>query len=392
MVVRSWKHGFQISGLLPSASAAGHVRQKMLAETHIPLRCRGATPPGIPKGLAPLVPPAEGNLARGQGAGVRPTQATNAFNLQSVTVHRTMSQTLLLNQTETRVKRRNGVTFGGRLWHNRVGALSLVIVLLLALAALIGPELHLISPTKTDFRHINELPSLLHLLGTDRLGHDTLARLLAGLRVSLLVALFVEIINIVVGVTLGLVAGYFGGWADALIARLADMLFAFPGLLLAILVAAIFGQWITETYGGTARLLLVAGSLALVGWPLMARFVRGQVLSLRERDFVLAARAIGQREGGILRNHLLPNVTGLVITAATLDVVNVVVGEATLSLLGLGIQSPQTSIGKMIVEATPYLAQNGFLVLMPALALVLIVLAFSFLGDALRDAFDPSGR
>jgi oligopeptide transport system permease protein len=162
--------------------------------------------------------------------------------------------------------------------------------------------------------------------------------------------------------------------------------------LLAILVAAVFGQWVTEHYGPSARLILVAGSLSLVGWPLMARYVRGQVLSLRERDFVLAARAIGQTESGILWRHILPNVAGLVITAATLDVVNAIVGEATLSLLGLGIQAPATSIGKMIVEATPFLAQNGFLVLVPSATLTLLVLAFSFLGDGLRRAFDPSGR
>jgi len=197
---------------------------------------------------------------------------------------------------------------------------------------------------------------------------------------------------VLVGGALGLVAGYFGGWVDTLIARLADMFFAFPGLLLAILVAAIFGQWMTEHYGSTARLVLVAGSLSLVGWPLMARYVRGQALSLRNRDFVLAARAIGQSSSGILRKHMLPNIAGLVVTAATLDVVNAIVGEATLSLLGLGIQSPDTSLGKMIVEATPLLAQNGFLVFVPACALTTLVLAFSFLGDALRDVFDPAGR
>ncbi|MEI7771917.1 MAG: ABC transporter permease, partial [Chloroflexales bacterium] len=172
----------------------------------------------------------------------------------------------------------------------------------------------------------------------------------------------------------------------------ADMLFAFPGLLLAILVAAIFGAWVTENYGATARLLLVVISLALVGWPLMARYVRGQVLSLRQRDFVLAARALGQRDLGILRLHILPNISGLVITAATLDVVNVIVGEATLSLLGLGIQPPSTSIGKMIVEGAPLLAQNGMLVAAPAVTLTILVLIFSFLGDALRDAFDPTSR
>jgi peptide/nickel transport system permease protein len=231
-----------------------------------------------------------------------------------------------------------------------------------------------------------------HLLGTDRLGHDTLARLLAALRVSLLVAAVVETINILVGALLGLLAGYFGSWVDILISRLADMFFAFPGLLLAILVAAVFGQAVTERYGSTARLVLVAGSLSLVGWPLMARYVRGQVLSLRERDFVLAAHAIGQTQRGILQRHILPNVAGLVITAATLDVVNAIVGEATLSLLGLGIQAPATSIGKMIVEATPFLAQNPLLVFVPSATLTLLVLAFSFLGDGMRRAFDPTGR
>ena len=278
----------------------------------------------------------------------------------------------------------------GRLVRSPLGALSLVTLALVICAALIGPLIYAIDPTTPDFGAINAAPGLFHPLGTDRLGRDTLARLLAGLRISLLVAVVVEAINIVVGASLGLLAGFFGGWADALISRLADMLFAFPGLLLAILVAAVFGAWVTENYGATARLLLVVISLALVGWPLMARYVRGQVLGLRQRDFVLAARALGQRDLGILRLHILPNITGLVITAATLDVVNVIVGEATLSLLGLGIQPPSTSIGKMIVEGAPLLAQNGMLVVAPAITLTILVLLFSFLGDALRDAFDPT--
>ena len=282
--------------------------------------------------------------------------------------------------------------FWGRFLRSRSGVASLVAVVLVLLLALLGPELYPIDPTRTNFDTINAPPSPAHPLGTDRLGHDTLARLIAGLRVSLLVAGVVELINIVVGGTLGLLAGYFGGWVDTLIARAADMVFAFPGLLLAILVAAVFGQWVTENYGSTARLVLVAGSISLVGWPLMARYVRGQTLSLRRREFVLAAQAVGQSEWGILMRHILPNVAGLVITAATLDVVNAIVGEATLSLLGLGIQSPATSIGKMIVEATPLLAQNGLLVLVPSAMLTLLVLAFSFLGDALRQAFDPLGR
>jgi ABC-type dipeptide/oligopeptide/nickel transport system permease subunit len=287
---------------------------------------------------------------------------------------------------------RSAPGFWRRLMRSRAGLLSLIVVVLVVLAALAGPWLDPVDATRTDFGTINAAPSRTHPLGTDRLGHDTLARLLAGLRVSLLVALVVELINIGLGGALGLLAGYFGGWVDTLIARVADMVFAFPGLLLAILVAAVFGQWVTENYGSTARLVLVAASISLVGWPLMARYVRGQTLSLRERDFVLAARAIGQSELGILRQHILPNVAGLVITAATLDVVNAIVGEATLSLLGLGIQSPATSIGKMIVEATPLLGQNSLLVFVPAATLTLLVLAFSFLGDGLRQALDPGNR
>jgi oligopeptide transport system permease protein len=282
--------------------------------------------------------------------------------------------------------------FFQRLAHGRTALISLVFIIGIMLAALVGPAIYGIDPTHTDFKSNNAPPSMVHVLGTDRLGHDTLARLLAGLRVSLLVAAVVETINILIGAPLGLLAGYFGGWVDIVISRLADMFFAFPGLLLAILVAAVFGQAVTEQYGSTARLVLVAGSLSLVGWPLMARYVRGQVLSLRERDFVLAAQAIGQSERGILQRHILPNVAGLVITAATLDVVNAIVGEATLSLLGLGIQAPATSIGKMIVEATPFLAQNPVLVFVPSVTLTLLVLAFSFLGDGMRRAFDPTGR
>ncbi len=307
-------------------------------------------------------------------------------------MQRTENRRLQLNTQHTTPKTQRsppGRGFWARLLGRPLGLTSTVALALIVLAALAGPLVYTIDPTRADFAALNAPPSLAHPLGTDRLGHDTLARLLHGMRISLLVALVVELLNILLGATLGLLAGFFGGWVDALIARLADMLFAFPGLLLAILMAAVFGEWVTQHYGSTARLLLVVGSLSLVGWPLMARYVRGQTLSLRERDFVLAAHAIGQSEWGILRHHILPNVAGLVVTAATLDVAGVIVGEATLSLLGLGIQSPDTSLGKMIAEGAPLLSSNPLLVLAPSAALTTLVLVSSFLGDALRDAFDP---
>jgi ABC-type dipeptide/oligopeptide/nickel transport system permease subunit len=208
------------------------------------------------------------------------------------------------------------------------------------LLAIFGPLVYPQSATRPDYSAINAFPTAGHPLGTDNLGRDTLARLLSGLRVSLIVAFYVELLNIALGATLGLLAGFYGGLLDVLVSRVADILFAFPGLLLAILIAAVFGPSVTEAFGGIGRLLLVAGSLSLVSWPLMARLVRSRVLVLREQDFVLAARSLGASQTRIILRHLLPSVSGLVIAASTLDIASVVVNEAVLSLLGLGIQPP----------------------------------------------------
>ena len=282
-----------------------------------------------------------------------------------------------------------GRGLGRRFARNRLALASLAFILLLICLSLVGPALYGVDPNRQHYETINAWPSADHPLGTDSLGRDTLARVLRGLRVSLLVAGYVETLNIVLGATFGLLAGYFGGWLDQLLSRLADMLFAFPGLLLAILITAAFGQPVTERFGGIGRLLLVAGSLALVSWPLMARYVRGQTLSLKQRDFIEAARGVGARDRRIILAHILPNVAGLIVVSATLDVAAVVVNEAVLSLLGLGIQPPDPSIGQMIRQSIDYLEANSSQVLFPSLTLVLMVLAFSFAGDGLRDAFDP---
>lgn len=283
----------------------------------------------------------------------------------------------------------NGNGFVARFARNRLALFSALLLLLLVLAALAGPALYPVDANYQDYGAINSWPTTVHPLGTDSLGRDTLARLLKGLRVSVLVAFYVETLNIGLGATLGLIAGYFGGWLDQIIARLADMLFAFPGLLFAILVAAVFGPTVNERFGGVGRLLLVAGSLALVSWPLMARYIRGQTLSLKERDFILAAESIGAPDWRIIRQHILPNVVNLIVVSATLDVAAVIVNEAVLSLLGLGIQPPDPSIGQMIRQAIDYLEANWLQVLIPSFALTTLVLLFSFIGDGLRDAFDP---
>lgn len=279
--------------------------------------------------------------------------------------------------------------FWQRLGSNRLALVSLFGLIVLVLIATFGPDLYSQSAITLDYAAINALPSVEHWLGTDNLGRDTLARMMLGLRVSLIVAFYVETLNILLGVTLGLLAGYFGGIIDVVVTRIADMLFAFPGLLLAILVAATFGPPVTEQFGGIGRLLLVAGSLSLVSWPLMARFIRSQTLVIREQDYVLAARSLGANDGRILGRHILPNVVGLVIVTSTLDVASVVVNEAVLSLLGLGIQPPDPSIGKMITDAISFLEANALQVFAPSFVLMLIVLGVSFLGDGLRDALDP---
>ena len=267
---------------------------------------------------------------------------------------------------------------------NPVAFAALIVLVAMCAFAAIGPWLHRVDPTLQDVDNLRAFPSALHPLGTDDRGRDTLARLMTGMRVSLLVAIVVETFNVIVGAGLGLAAGYFGGAVDFIVSRLADMLFAFPGILLAILISAVFGSSVGALGDGAGRLLLVSGSLALVGWPLMARYVRGQTLALRERPWIDGSRALGVSDAAILLRHILPNLSNLVIVSATLDVASVVVSEATLGLLGLSAQPPQTSLGKMIVEAFSYITLNWTQVVWPSLALSTLVLAVSFLGDGLR--------
>jgi oligopeptide transport system permease protein len=272
-----------------------------------------------------------------------------------------------------------------RLFRSRIVFISAVFLVALILLALAGPFLYRVDPSLQDVDNLRAFPALAHVLGTDDLGRDTLARLIVGVRISLLVAVVVEAFNVTVGGGLGVLAGYFGGWSDILVSRIADMLFAFPGLLLAILISAVFGSSVGGFAGGAGRLLLVSFSLALVGWPLMARYTRGQTLALKERSFIESTRALGAGNGHILLRHILPNLAGLIIVSATLDVASVIVSEATLGLLGLSAQPPQTSLGKMIVEAFGYITLNWTQVLFPSLVLALLVLALSFVGDGLQE-------
>ncbi|MDQ2714086.1 MAG: ABC transporter permease [Chloroflexota bacterium] len=251
-----------------------------------------------------------------------------------------------------------------------------------------------------ELSHQDETPSSLYWLGTDALGRDILARLMQGVLISLAVALLVEVVDIVMGVLVGVLAGYFGGWIDQVLARFTDIVFAFPGLLFIILLTGIFGSWADTNLSnipvlgpnGNARLLLVSFALALVTWPLMARFVRGQSLQLKEQQFIEAARTSGSTNTTIIWRHIVPNLFSIVIVASTLNISNTIIGEAGISLLGLGVQSPGSSIGLMISNATSVIDTHPWEVLVPSITLAVIVLAFSFLGDGMADAFNPRSK
>lgn len=263
----------------------------------------------------------------------------------------------------------------------------------------IGPNVYH-SPYHIELDRQDELFSGQYWLGTDGVGRDLLARLMLGMLVSITVALLVEIVDVVLGITVGVLAGFYGGWIDQLLARFTDIMFAFPGLLFAILLTGIFGTTADTAFAslpliganGNARLILVSLALAFTAWPLMARYVRGQTLQLKEQQFVEAARTSGTSDYRIITRHIIPNLSSIVVVAATLDISGTIIGEAGLSLLGLGVQSPGSSIGLMISDASSSLETHPWEVLLPALVLTILVLAFSFLGDGLRDAFDPRSK
>jgi ABC-type dipeptide/oligopeptide/nickel transport system permease subunit len=254
----------------------------------------------------------------------------------------------------------------------------------LILVALFAP---LLAPYAPDAQNLSPAarlqgPGPKHWLGTDDLGRDVLSRLIYGARISLFVVLVVEVIELVFGAGLGLLAGYYGGWLDTLVMRLADTMFAFPDILLAILITGILGKSIG----------FVFLALALVGWPAMVRLVRGQVLSLREQEYVQAARAVGASDLRIISRHLLPNVMGPVIVAVTVGSAGVILAEATLSFLGLGVQPPDPSWGSMVQRSWEYRRAQPLQPLWPALTLATAITALNFLGDGLRDWLDPRQR
>jgi len=258
----------------------------------------------------------------------------------------------------------------------RAGA---AIVGVTVLAALLGPTLVGIDPAFQDLPLRLEGPSTAHWFGLDELGRDILARLLAGARISLLVGAIVVGISATVGTLLGSIAGYYGGIVDDVVSRVSDILMAFPGLLLAIAVVAVLGPSLTN----------VVLALTLIGWVGYARLARGQVLRVRELEYVQAVRALGAATPRILAWHVIPATLPALIVQATLGMGGAILAEASLSFLGLGVQPPTPSWGTMLNYGRSHLLDAPHVTIFPGLAIAVLVLGFNFLGDGLRDAMDP---
>ena len=263
---------------------------------------------------------------------------------------------------------------------NRTLVVSAGILIVTAMLAIIGP---LISPydyLSTNFEQLLRAPTAadMHIFGTDDLGRDLFVRTMLGIQVTLIVAIIASIVSLVIGVAYGAIAGYFGGRVDAVMMRLVDTLYAMPFIFFVILLMVVFER----------NVVLIFVAIGAINWLDMARIVRGQTLSLREREFVDAARLTGVSSARIIARHIVPNLVGVVVVYVTLTIPQAILVESFLSFLGLGIQEPQTSLGALVNAGVNHLERASWTLLIPATLLAVILLCFNFLGDGLRDLFD----
>ena len=280
--------------------------------------------------------------------------------------------------------RTNWQLFRRRFLRHRMALLSIAVLVILMIACYGAPWL---APHKQGAQNLLDgdlSPSLKHIFGTDDLGRDQLSEIMYAGRISLTIGLVVALLSTVVGVTIGAVAAYYSGWTDQLLSALVDLVLILPDLALLGVAVQHFGH-------GDTSIILV---LVALSWTYLARLVRAQVLSLKEKEFVEAARASGASATRILVRHIVPNCLGIIMVNATLTVAAAISTEAALSFLGLGVQPPQNSWGRMLADAEPYAVSSSkfYLVFFPGFMLLLTILAVNFLGDALRDAFDPQSR
>ena len=271
--------------------------------------------------------------------------------------------------------------FWQRFCQNKLAVVGLVVIVIFILLAIFAPLLTPHDPNRANLRERNQPPSKEHWFGTDDMGRDILARTLYGGRISLSVGLVSVGISLTLGLTLGAIAGYFGGMVDIVIMRVADVFYSFPFLILAITISAIFGPSIYNT-------MIILGVLS---WPGPARLIRAEFLKLKETDYVAAATALGAKSSRVMFRHILPNGFSSLLVSATLGVASAILSEAGLSFLGLGVPPPAPSWGNMLNRARPLhiLATMPWMWLAPGIAIFVIVLSINFVGDGLRDAFDP---
>src|SRR5690606_6039184 len=271
-----------------------------------------------------------------------------------------------------------------RLVRNKAAVASIVIVVLIVLVAFIGPYFLPWGYSQVDWSNIRKPPNFEagHYLGTDQNGRDMAARVLQGTQMSLIVALVATVVSVSIGVVYGAVAGYFGGRVDAVMMRIVDVMYALPYILFVIILMVMFGR---------NPVLLFVG-IGAIEWLTMARIVRGQTLSLKEKEFVEAARAGGAKPFTIIMRHIVPNLTGPVVIYATLTIPEIIIAESFLSYLGLGVQEPQTSLGTLISAGAPVAEVMPWLLLAPAVVLVTLLFCLTYIGDGLRDALDPKDR
>jgi len=279
-----------------------------------------------------------------------------------------------------------------RFRRNRLAIVGAVIIVFLVLVAFLSPllvGLHILqSPVKQNVEFIESgVGQNGFVLGSDELGRDTLARLMFGSQVSLAVGVLVQLIILPIGLAIGLAAGYWGGRVDNLLMRFTDIWWAFPDLLFVLVVVSVFQQRVGANV--IADLLMIFGAIALVNWVALARLVRGQVLSIKEKEFIEAARSSGSAPLKLILKHLLPNSLGPIIVTLTFGIPQAIFLEAVLSFIGFGIQPPTPTWGQMVNSGYENIYANPSSVVFPALAIGFTLLAFSFLGDGLRDALDP---
>lgn len=291
------------------------------------------------------------------------------------------------------------VTFWTRLRRHKLAVAGLIVLALMVLGALFAKQLAPFDPNAIDNVHWQgtPLPPCFqdaaqcggHTLGTDEVGRDLLSRLLFGARISLAVGLTAVLMELLIGTTLGAIAGYYGGWVDYALMRLTDVFLSIPLLPLLLVLTAIVAASSSKAALNFGSIVLIIGALS---WMAVARLVRASFLSLREREFAEAARAVGNNDARIIFRHLLPNAIAPIVVQGTLDVANVIILESGLSFLGLGIQPPTASWGNMLANAQSNLSIAWWAAVFPGLCILVTVLAINYIGDGLRDALDPNMR